>query len=52
MGASLMSEMLGIESQRWESQHDLGWAVHGHHVLEIDHVEETRASSEKPAQLG
>lgn len=44
-----MSETLGIGSQRRESQHDLGWAVYGHHVLELIHVKETRAGTEKPA---
>lgn len=43
-----MSETLGIESQRREGQLDLGWAVRGHHVLEIIHVEKTYVSTEKP----
>lgn len=43
-----MSETLGIESQRREGQLDLGWAVRGHRVLEIIHVEKTYVSTEKP----
>lgn len=43
-----MSETLGIGSQRREDQLNLGWAVRGHHVLEIIHVEKTYASTEKP----
>ena len=43
-----MSETLGIESQRREGQLDLGWAVRGHHVLEIVHIEKTYVSTEKP----
>ena len=43
-----MSETLGIGSQRREGQLDLGWAVRGHHVLEIVHVEKTYVSTEKP----
>ena len=43
-----MSETLGIESQRREGQLDLGWAVRGHHVLEIVHIEKTYVSTETP----